>query len=216
MVYEACPLQYHTTFVRGIPPPITRGMKTGTSVHSLIAQHLKQRQLLPGEVEPEAQAMLERFKESRFNQAPVAVESGFRLPFERGDVRGRIDVVLPRPGGGLEIVDFKSGNARAREELENSLQLPLYALATKERFDLRPEDLAYTYYFPREGEEVSFVPTQEGFERLAARVEGLMEAIQEGRFEPLPGCQCHACEWQRRRKRRGESVSLPPDGEREL
>lgn len=206
MVYEACPLQYHTTFVRRIPPPISKGMKTGTSVHSLIARHFRQgEQLLPAGVEPDVQAILDTFRHSRFNVAPLAIEKGFRLPFERGDVRGRIDVILPRTSGGLEIVDFKSGGSRPRQELARSLQLPLYAMAAKERFGVRPQDLLYTYYFPREGAEISFSPTDEEFERLAARVEGIIQAIQEGRFEPAPGCECHACQWQRQWRERSKT-----------
>ena len=208
MVYETCPLQYYTTFVRGIPPPRSKAMETGVSIHKLIADHVRQRPLLPAEAEPDVQAMLDTFKRSRFNLPPIAAEKPFVLSFEPGNVRGRIDLVLPRPHGGLEVVDFKSGSTRSREDLERSLQLPLYTMASAGLFGARPEDMAYTYYFPREGAEVSFSPTRDGLERLAARVEDIMRAIQDKQFEPPAGCECHACQWQRRWKERRKVRSV--------
>lgn len=205
MVYEICPLQYYTTFVRGVPPPRSRAMETGTSIHKLIADHLRQRPLLPAEIEPELQAMLDTFRGSRFNLPPIATEKRFVLPLEPGNVRGRIDLVLPRREGGVEIVDFKSGSARPREDLERSLQLPLYTMASGALFDARPEEMTYTYYFPREGAEVSFSPTPDGLARIAARVEGIMQAIQDRQFDPPAGCECHACQWQRRWQERNKT-----------
>lgn len=193
MVYEACPLQYHSAFVKGIPPPVTPAMKRGTNIHALIAGHLTKPELLPQEIEPGVLRVLEDFKRSRFNTRPVLSEEAFVLPLERGHVRGRIDVVIHRPAGGLEVVDFKSGVTRSRQELERSLQLPIYTLAVSKLFGARPEDLAYTYYFLDAGVEVSFSPTGPAFIQLAERVEGIMQAIQEKRFERRPGCTCYAC-----------------------
>jgi len=207
MVYELCPLQYYTTFVRGIPPPRSKAMETGTNVHKLIADFLRQRTLLPPHVEPSVQEMLETFKRSRFNLAPVAIEKPFVLPFERADVRGRIDLILPRPEKGLEVVDFKSGTARSREELERSLQLPLYSLASARLFDHRLEDMAYTYYFLRDGVEVPFSPGPGDFQQLTLRVEDIMQAIQAGQFDPPLGCKCHACRWHRRFRERSTARS---------
>lgn len=201
IVYETCPLQYHTTFIRKIPPPITRGMRTGTSIHALIARYFKHPERVSASVDPEIRAMLEIFTRSRFSAAPAAVEQPFVLPFDHADVRGRIDVVLSRPGGGLEVVDFKSGGPRSRDELDRGLQLPLYALAIARRFDMRPDELAYTYYFLREGQEVTFTPSEQRFQQLATRVTGILQAIAEERFDPPPDCDCYACQWDRRWRR---------------
>lgn len=195
MVYETCPHQYYTTYVRKISPPVTAGMRRGASVHKLIKDLYKQPELLPLDVEPEVAALLESFKRSRFNVPPVASEKPFRLPLERGDVRGRIDLILPRPDGGLELVDFKSGGMPSREGLGRSLQLPVYALAAARLFDRQPESLSYTYYFLRDGGEASFASSPERFEQVTARVGAVMEAIQSRQFDPTPGCDCHACRW---------------------
>jgi DNA helicase-2/ATP-dependent DNA helicase PcrA len=199
MVYEACPLQYYDTFVKRIPPPRSRAMETGVSIHTLIARHLVQPPLLPPEVAPELQRLLEAFRTSRFNVAPIMIERAFVLPLERADVSGRIDVVLPRPGGGLEVVDFKSGTTRSQRDLDAHLQLPLYVLAVSRLFDRRPGELTYTYFFLRDRIEVSFRPTTESMQRIIKRVEGLVEGIQAERFQPPVGCSCYACRRERRR-----------------
>jgi DNA helicase II / ATP-dependent DNA helicase PcrA len=198
MVYETCPHQYYTTYVRKISPPVTAGMRRGASVHKLIKDLFKGPELLPPDVDPEVAGLLESFKRSRFNVSPVASEKPFRLPLDLGDVRGRIDLILPRRDGGLELVDFKSGSMRSREGLDRGLQLPVYALAAARLFDRRPEDLSYTYYFLGDGGEASFTTSAEGFAELTTRVGGVMEAIQSRQFDPTPGCECHACQWRKR------------------
>lgn len=202
MVYESCPLQYYYAFVLGIPPPRTPGMIRGTNIHKLISNHYRQRELVPDTLTPELQALFDDFKRSRFNVAPVASEKPFRLSLGAGDVRGRIDLVLPRDDGKLEVVDFKSGHPQERRALHRHLQLPLYTLAVSSLYDKPVDDLAYTYYFLRDQTEVSFTPSPGTMAELKGRVEGLMQRIQAERFEPTPGCQCYACRREQRSARR--------------
>jgi PD-(D/E)XK nuclease superfamily len=201
MVYETCPFQYYQTFVLRLPPPITPAMRRGTSVHSLISQHFSQKEP-PGEIAPELLPLFETFSSSRFNLTPVASEKPFSLLLTGAQVRGRIDLILPRADGGLELVDFKSGTSRAREELESSLQLPLYALAASGLFDRRPEELSYTYFFLANDTEVSFRADAERFGALTGRISAVVQAIGAERFEPTPGCRCHACLFPRRKGKR--------------
>lgn len=193
MVYESCPYQYYATYVAGKPPPVTPAMRRGAGVHALIAQHFRQPPLLPVEPSPDIAPLFNTFLASRFNTPAVDVERPFVLPFDRGDVHGRIDLVLPGPDGRLELVDFKSGTARAVEELEQRLQLRLYAIATARAHEVAPERLTYTYYFLGDNREVNFAPSVESFLATTDRVERIIHAIEEGRFERRAGCRCHAC-----------------------
>lgn len=199
MVYEACPLQYYYAFVLGVPPPRTPGMIRGTNIHKLISNHYRQRELIPGTLEPDLQRLFEDFKRSRFNIAPVASEKAFTLSLGESDVRGRIDLVLPGEGGTLEVVDFKSGSPQDRSALSQHLQLPLYTLAVSEMYDREPGDLAYTYYFLRDGTEVSFTPTPQSTAATKDRVGAIIDNIQAGHFDRSPGCGCYACRRERRR-----------------
>ena len=195
MAYEACPWQYYYSFVRKYPPPITASMRRGTSVHKVIADSVRQPELIP-EVPEEVVPLAEAFRQSRFQGPAVATEKRFTLPFAQADVRGRIDLVLPH-GNGLEVVDFKSGHGAGREGVGESLQLPLYTLAVSKLFDLPPERLRYTYFFLADGTEIGFDASEEGFARLTERVDHLIDDITAKRFDPRSDCTCYACEIRR-------------------
>jgi hypothetical protein len=202
MVYEACPRQYYVTFVQGIPPLRTPAMARGTSLHKLIADHLTQPGLFPPAIPPDVLPLYERFTASRFNMPPVESERPFVLPFDRGDVRGRVDLVLPGAGGTLEIVDFKSGLGRGRDDIRRSLQLPIYARAVAARRGIDLSRLRLTYYFLGDGEEISLSAQSASSPDLETRVNGILEAIQRGRFTPRPACRCEACRRASRLRRR--------------
>jgi hypothetical protein len=202
MVYEACPHQYWATYVEGRPPPVTPSMRRGANVHAQIARLLRQPSLLVPEFESEIQPLVSSFLNSRFNVPPVAVERPFVYPFRGGDVHGRIDVVIPLGERGLELVDFKSGTSRGRDEVGSSLQLPLYTLAAAREYEASPDSLAYTYFFLGDGREISFDVDVTTLERVTDRVEGILENIHLGIFEPRSGCRCHACRGEFGRQRR--------------
>ncbi|MGI8824629.1 MAG: PD-(D/E)XK nuclease family protein [Chloroflexota bacterium] len=193
VTYDACPLQYFDRFVRRIPPPRSDALLRGLAVHSLITRHFGQAPLIPLPVEADVQALVDAFSRSRFHCRPLAVEKPFLLDMTLGHVYGRIDLVLPQGTDGLEIVDLKTGPARSRDDLKENLQLPLYSLAATRLFGRRPEDLQFTYFFLDGAVEVSFPGDAAMFDVLEHRVENMLRAIQEKRFEPAPGCNCQAC-----------------------
>lgn len=194
MVYETCPLQYYMTAVLKLPPPISAGMRRGTSVHKLVADHLRGRAVLLPPDEPDVRRRYETFRASRFNCSPVAIEKPFTLYLEGGRVRGRMDVIFGWGETGLEVVDFKSGSGEGRDNLGERLQLPLYALAAGDIFGRSAEDLAYTYYFLEDGTEATFTATARSMQAVRGRVEALIARIQAGEFAPTSGCSCFACE----------------------
>jgi hypothetical protein len=66
-------------------------------------------------------------------------------------------------------------------------------MAIAARNTLSLDRLAYTYFFLADNAEISFQPTEASFNALTNRVERIMHAVEEGRFEPRRGCRCHAC-----------------------
>ncbi|HZS94261.1 MAG TPA: PD-(D/E)XK nuclease family protein [Chloroflexota bacterium] len=203
MAYETCPWQYYYSFVRHYPPPITSSMRRGTSVHKVIADSVRHPELIPESVPEEVAPLADAFRQSRFAVPAIATEKRFVLPFEQADVRGRIDLIVPREPG-LEVVDFKSGNGAGRNDLKDSLQLPIYALATSKLFDLPADLLHYTYFYLGDATEISFAASEAGFAQLTERIDSLIANIGARRFDPRPGCTCYACE--ARRTRRGRSI----------
>jgi DNA helicase II / ATP-dependent DNA helicase PcrA len=192
-IYESCPWLYYTMYVRRVPPPPSRARRAGTSIHKYIADHLRTPQLLPVDVPEGQREMFDRFLASRFNAAPLLCEARMDVRFEYGDVRGRIDAVFSGSEDSVEIVDFKSGRAPLGEELAGAIQLPLYGLWVADRFELSPDHLSWTYFYLRNAAEYTFQPGSDTFVRLTDRVNGVMQAIQAGRFDSTPGCTCWAC-----------------------
>jgi len=136
---------------RPLPQRPTPEKRLGTEVHRLIEE--KARGLSPfpdeGELDDPAavadqaaiQERLDRFIASGFaEREPATLPSGepmielpFTLRYDGKLVRGRIDAVYEMDGGGLEIVDFKTGK---REGYENPApdeidQLGVYAEALR-------------------------------------------------------------------------------------
>lgn len=69
-----------------------------------------------------------------------------RFVLKLGDqlIRGRMDAVYENPGGGLEIVDFKSGEHAAKPDLD---QLIIYAGALRKLEIALGETLKLTYAY---------------------------------------------------------------------
>lgn len=192
MVYETCPWQFYRTFILGESPPVTPAMRAGTSIHKVISDYYRQPGLFAPHLSAKQQPLFDTFRASRFNLPAVDNETPFLLTRDAGSVRGRIDVVLLR-GHGFEVVDFKSGSRRDPVEMERSLQLPLYAIAIAQRFQVQPEQLHHTYFFLRDGAELSWPATSDLFSKMLARIDGMLESIAAEHFQPAVGCACFAC-----------------------
>ena len=134
---------------RPLPERPTSEKRLGTEVHRLIEESTRGLSPFPHEEEmddPDAVAdqtaveqLLECFESSGYaERAPARLPSGepmielpFTMRYEGKLVRGRIDAVYELDGGGLEIVDFKTGKRDGYEELEEVDQLSLYAEALR-------------------------------------------------------------------------------------
>ncbi|MEN8149118.1 MAG: UvrD-helicase domain-containing protein [Planctomycetota bacterium] len=103
-------------------------------------------------------------------------------------LRGQIDLLYPRPDGTLHIVDYKTGLANEKYEI----QLLAYARAVRE-FAACEVEASLVYLRPGTGPEVRTVPV--GGDRMAA-IEGEADAfaayLRDGGpvpLEHLPGCR---------------------------
>lgn len=88
-------------------------------------------------------------------RAPIAVESEIHLPLsdphsgERHIVICKLDAVFAREGGGVEIVDWKTGRPPANplETEERMLQLALYRLAYHRRHGVPLDEIEVALYY---------------------------------------------------------------------
>jgi len=127
---------------------------------------------------------------------PAAVEAWFELPFDDDIVVvGAIDRVDVDPDGSLHVIDYKTNRrARSQRQVASSLQLAIYALATRELYGQHPATVALDFVVP--GVRVS-VPLDELDLAGVAREVAVAAARIRGREDtPTPNRLCDWCDFQ--------------------
>ncbi len=128
---------------------------------------------------------------------PSALEFRFTIEVEGVSVSGVIDRLDRIPGGGYEIIDYKTNRRLPpRARIDADLQLSIYHLAAKEVWGIVPERLTLYYLLP--GQRMSTTRTPAHLEDLRRRIATVAERIEEGMFEPRQNPLCDWCEYQAR------------------
>jgi len=140
-----------------------------------------------------AVAALVRYHERHTTAAarPVWLERSFAFAIGPHQLRGRVDRVDRLPDGGYEVIDYKTGGAKAPAELMDDVQIPLYRLGARAAWEVEPEGGAYWYVLDDERVAVPSAPDDaERVERTVLEVAGGIEAQD---FEPRPSHEI--CSW---------------------
>jgi DNA helicase-2/ATP-dependent DNA helicase PcrA len=126
---------------------------------------------------------------------PLWFERSFAFDLGPHHVRGRVDRVDRLPGGGYELIDYKTGYPKTPQELGEDIQLSLYAVAAREAWGL--EDTRESYYYvlddckvpvPRKGEADA--------EWVRSAVLEAGAGIMAQNFEPTPSpAVCAMCDY---------------------
>ncbi len=170
-------------FARGLrrpmPSPPALAARRGTAFHAWVEQHFARAAFvdlvdLPGSADDDPAddealpLMKERFLTSEWaGRSPEAIEIAIETTVAEMSIRGRIDAVFPRPGGGFTVVDWKTGakpsggQARVR-----ALQLGAYRLAFARLRGLALDQVDAAFYYAGTGETV--FPELPDEEQLAA------------------------------------------------
>ncbi|MDO5501568.1 MAG: ATP-dependent DNA helicase [Actinomycetia bacterium] len=165
---------------RPMPSAPNRAARRGTRFHAFVEQHYGHAAMLewddlPGSADVDAfvederdlAAMKAHFLGSEWaDRTPLAIETDVEtvLPTAGGpvSVRGRIDAVFPAPGGGVTIVDWKSGGPGSVDDVAaRAIQLGVYALAWERIHSLEPGTVRVAFYFAATGRTLwPDLPTQ--------------------------------------------------------
>ncbi len=147
--------------------------------------------------------LLDRFWEQELSTTGTALheELPFELTLDPEDgsppvrITGSIDRVDRLDSGGIEVVDYKTGNMGAQKEPAVNLQLTIYALACRDALGLgRPDKV--TLYFTESSTRLS--GTRTDAELDLARTELLARAalIRSGNFAATPSASlCQRCDY---------------------
>src|SRR5215204_766824 len=126
---------------------------------------------------------------------PAALEHRFTIEVEGVALSGVIDRMDRIPGGGYEIIDYKTNRRLPpQQRIDQDLQLSIYHMAAKEVWGIEPERLTLYYLLP--GQRMTTVRTRADVDDLHRRISIVAERIDAGKFEPRQNPLCDWCEYQ--------------------
>ncbi|NNM45854.1 UvrD-helicase domain-containing protein [Knoellia sp. DB2414S] len=152
---------------RPMPEAPALAARRGTAFHAWIEQHYARAAMvdlldLPGSADEEPAdddqlpAMREKFLASEWaDRVPTEIEIAVETVLDGIAVRGRIDAVFPREGGGFTIVDWKTGAKPTGEVARiRALQLAAYRVAYARLRGLEVDEVDGAFYYAGSGETV--------------------------------------------------------------
>jgi DNA helicase II / ATP-dependent DNA helicase PcrA len=218
-LYLTCPLKYKFARVFGIPQEPTINQRFGILVHNVLERFHKEdgegglerlmelfqagwRRAGFGSSDDElqfrdrAQEAMRLYweHEQQSEGEPLWLERKFDIRIGPHHVRGRVDRVDRLPDGSHELIDYKTGERKSEEELENDLQLALYRLAAREAWDLEVGN--GSYYYVLDAEKVAAPVRPDDAERVERTVLEVGEGVTSQDFEPRPSpTTCGWCDY---------------------
>lgn len=220
--YETCPAKFRFQYVDRVPRGSSPALAFGDSIHRALHRfHNRPVPVAPsleelwGMLEDEwvgegfgpeseerlyrqhAREVLQRYHQENSGQyrIPAALEFNFNIEVEGVPLRGTIDRMDRLPGGGYEIIDYKTNRRLPpKAMIDRDLQLSIYALAAREVWGIEPEKLTLYYLLP--GQRMTTTRSNEDIDRLRKRVATVAERIAAGKFEPRDNPLCNWCDFQ--------------------
>lgn len=216
--YRTCPLKYKFARVFRIPSEPTLNQRFGILVHQVLERYHQSAggtldELLglldagwrrggfggsdeERQLHVKAEAALRRYDERTRGEdtEPVWFEKGFTFKIGAHTLRGRVDRVDRLPGGGYELIDYKTGRPRSAAQLREDVQLSLYALAAREAWHVESERQSYHYVL--DDEKVPLPAADIDRDWIGETVMEVADGILGQGFEPTPSYSaCAMCDF---------------------
>ncbi len=216
--YRACPLRYKFARVFRIPQEPTLNQRFGILIHQVLERYHQSdgrttEELLVlleegwrrggfGESDQEdqlrakAEASLRLYHQrtAKEESRPVWFEKAFQFKLGEHTLRGRVDRVDLLPGGGYELIDYKTGKPRTQAELHEDIQLSLYAVAAREAWHV--ESVLQSYHYILDDEKIPVPAGEIDRDWIAETVNEVAAAISGQGFEPTPSvAACSYCDF---------------------
>ena len=220
--YETCPAKFKFQYEDRVPQAPSPALSFGDSLHQ--ALHLFHNRPVPvapsleellemleatwvsegfsGESEERTyrdhgrQVLAHYHRENAADyRIPVALEFRFQVQVEGVTLSGIIDRMDRLPGGGYEIVDYKTNRRLPpQSRIDQDLQLSIYHLAAREVWGIEPERLTLYYLLP--GQRMSTTRSPADVDELRRRIGVVAERIEAGMFEARQNPLCDWCDYQ--------------------
>jgi DNA helicase-2/ATP-dependent DNA helicase PcrA len=218
--YENCPLQFKLEREWRIPGEVPGAMQYGGCMHRVlkafydsvrVGREMSEEALLEVfRADLEQSGIQDRYQHELYEKQGVDqlkeflaaykrdpkpdvlhTEEFFEIKIGQTTVAGRIDRVDKLPDGGVVVVDYKTGRPQTQDDADKSLQLSIYALATKQKWGYKADHLVLYNL-----DENNAVMTRRHDAELlgaAERVQEVAGNIAAGQFDPKPGFMCRFC-----------------------
>ncbi|MFC1750040.1 RecB family exonuclease, partial [Pseudomonadota bacterium] len=125
---------------------------------------------------------------------PWKLEHSFRIDLGGVPLVGMIDRI-DDVGDGYEIVDYKTGSVKKRNQVDRDDQLSIYALAAREALGIEVKKLSL--YFIESNEKVETTRDENMLEQVREQLANIIKQIKESDFQARPGSPfpCGFCEY---------------------
>ncbi len=219
--FKTCPLQYKYSYVLRIPSLPNHALTFGDTIHktlrdfhqqeqfdgyptweNLLQMYEKNWQSLGYLNEEHRKARFESGKEllkkyykdyQQKSSKHLGLEKTFYINFAGARFTGKIDRIDELPGGGVEIIDYKTGQPKDQKAVDRDDQVTLYAIAAKKAFNLNPKILSL--HFVENGGKISTFRNEKDFNKIESEFKEVVDEIRKGEFVATPGMHCSFCEY---------------------
>ena len=118
-------------------------------------------------------------------------EEFFEVRIGTTTIVGRIDRMDRSEDGRVVITDYKTGRPQEQDDADDSLQLSIYAVAAREKWNYRADQLAF--YNLQENRSVMTCRSEAQLQQARSKVEEVAAEIAAGNFEAKPSFNCRFC-----------------------
>jgi len=221
-LYSKCPLQYKFAYVYRIPKKKRSHLTFGSDMHSTLEDFftlVQERKPVDEKVLFELfnkhwthfgyeSRMTEanykkagenslktfyRLHKDMLHKPPLYLEKQVDLRVGDFVLDVRIDRIDSISDNEVEIIDYKTGKPKDDDFARESLQLSIYAMATKEVLKLEPTRVSFYYVNPNK--KVTTTRSKEDFEKTKSQIITTGCNILDEKFDPNPGWVCKWCDY---------------------
>lgn len=226
--FKMCPLHYKLKYILKIPTEPSGAMSFGTAIHGALKDLYEEVGIGKKPTEKSVEKLLLRnwvhdgfktkkheteylnrgkkylsgFLKSGFDPkvVPTKLEEKFTIPLKGLAIGGIIDRVDVRPGGVVEIIDYKtSEKIPSQKEVDKNLQLSMYAMAAatikESPFGVDPENIRLSLYFLDQQVKITTTRTARQLENAVKEILKVKTQIEESDFKCSGSPLCESCEY---------------------
>ena len=221
-LYSKCPLQYKFAYVYRIPKKKRSHLTFGSDMHSTLedfftlVQERKpvdekvlfelfnkhwtpfgyESKMTEANYRKAGESSLRTFyklHKDMLHKPPLYLEKQVDLRVGDFVLDVRIDRIDSIKDNEVEIIDYKTGKPKNDDFARESLQLSIYAMATKEVLKLEPARVSFYYVNPNK--KVTTTRSKEDFEKTKSQIVATGCSILDEKFDPNPGWICKWCDY---------------------